>query len=912
MATFTKYQVDGVDNYDLINGNLSIAIADFNSTSNLETYHDNYNSIHVTDFQLGDSVNFWAGQVPLNGLTAFWTFFNNAKDEIGTNDGTVSGPVLAPDKNNKLNSAYKFNSVGAITISAVTPTSISFWINPLTSAAGWPTPWGSWGGSGFILSNTAETQGIQMSSNGLLTLYDGSAQATTVSLTLGSWQQVTLTFSGGTCSIYVNSTLQQTVTCGTMSITKFGTGLNGTLDEIGFYNRVLSAQDAYYLYNEGNLTTCQKLFAGVLNAREYIGDGTKEKVMIRSRDWTSQLQDIAVEPEIYTSQEIKAIVEDLMTKYAPPGITYNVAATGVTLDRILFKNLKLYDCLTQLSELANNYFFYVDTRKVLQFQLRDNINSAVTLDNTNVTRATFRDNIDEVKNKVYVYGSRVFIGAPTQTFTANGVGSVFTLNNEPYNTKVSVSGTDKKGQIFNQNNIVTSGPDYLVNQPARQIIFVSGTSLGYSSIPGSLSPVVVNYDVSRQIIKLAEDESSKTSYGPKSLEITDDTITDPGYAADLAINQLSLKKDPPVEGRLSMQGLTLLNPGETITINLPNKGQSSVIYNILESNYQFNVTDNFQDYVLTVRVAKRISNLNDVLKTMLLDIKKLQAATIDPDAITSRISTFTGSLGLRIGSYTWSSRSINDSFILGHPQNGVLGIISPLSAGSILSGTAYSWQSGTMTTGFNRALALGSPSYVRCGSDTIWNISGTTSGLSIFAWVKTAGSGVILSNFNNSTNTTGYALELSGGTVRVSLGAASNQFKSGVTVVNNSTWNHIGFTYSPGGGSIWVNGSADAVFTQTAITNPANVTMLGVSPTSPLFQYTGSIDDVRMYRRALSSTEVGSLFAKLPVNGSLLAYYKLDEGSGTRVYNSAISGAAGIQPLLGDRRGTSTIIYSGV
>ena len=73
----------------------------------------------------------------------------------------------------------------------------------------------------------------------------------------------------------------------------------------------------------------------------------------------------------------------------------------------------------------------------------------------------------------------------------------------------------------------------------------------------------------------------------------------------------------------------------------------------------------------------------------------------------------------------------------------------------------------------------------------------------------------------------------------------------------------------------------------------------------------GRYSEFQIYGRALSTEEIGSLVNKQNINGSLLLYWKLAENIGSRVYDSAISGDAGIQRLLGDRRGAFTTVASG-
>jgi len=51
--------------------------------------------------------------------------------------------------------------------------------------------------------------------------------------------------------------------------------------------------------------------------------------------------------------------------------------------------------------------------------------------------------------------------------------------------------------------------------------------------------------------------------------------------------------------------------------------------------------------------------------------------------------------------------------------------------------------------------------------------------------------------------------------------------------------------------------------------------------------FSGSLDDFRIYNRVLSQPEIGQLAAIAGPDSSLVAWWKLDETSGTIVYDSA-------------------------
>ena len=481
-----------------------------------------------------------------------------------------------------------------------------------------------------------------------------------------------LVVSNNTISDTTNITLNKTI-----SDNNATSRLEFDLFNYGGYNKdkfVAGAETTFFADLNTDPATTQ-LFGGTVEEVSFTGTGSnKETIHVVCRDYTSLLQKNNVDPEVYTNQEISLIVINLMQKYAPLDFTtVNVAVTTVTLTRQTFKRISLFDCLKQLADLAGNFYFYVDENKDLHFAPKNTVSSGISFDNTNVTKSDFVTDVQSVKNRFYVYGARQLIQYPTQTFVADGVGSVFTLTYPPSNTKVQVSGVFKKGDIYMgaQNN--TSGADYLVSYNDKQIIFVSGTAYGYSSIPGNLVNVVVDYSQSRPIVKLAEDFSSIAAYGKRSAEIVDENIVDPQMAINIAKSQLALNKDPKIQGNLAVKGVVIATPGQTCNVDFPYEGQPSQTMNILEAKYTFNTINNFSERVLSVKVSQRVANITDVLKNLLMDVKRLQAGQVDNTTLMTRLISGVGSVGLQVPSWKIKTRTSGHSFILGHTTNGKLG-----------------------------------------------------------------------------------------------------------------------------------------------------------------------------------------------------------------------------------------------
>jgi hypothetical protein len=709
----------------------------------------------------------------------------------------------------------------------------------------------------------------------------------------------------------------------------------------GKHTTDISVGNEVLLYADSSNPPTTKIFAGNIIDKTYDGSGSVlEYLQVSCKDFASQLQNANVEIEVYSNQTISFMITDLMQKYAPSGFT----TTGVTtistvIPRLVFKQKSIFDCLMQLIELAGDFFFYVDEDKILYVLANSSVSSGVTINNTNCLSSNFRENIDNVKNKIYVYGDRQLVTQGIQTFTSNGIGSSYTLNDSPTSTKLTYAGSVWTGGVLNMNITPASGVQYLVNYQDKKIVLVSGTYNGNNILPNG-SNFTVEYQISRPIVKVVQDQNSIDAYGLRMESINDKAIKDPDMAKSIATSKLELKRNPLLEGNCNLQGVVSLTPGNTVTVNLPNKNQVNETYDIIEANYMFNKANNRADKVLSVRLNERIPTITDVLKDMLLNIKRLDSADIDTTAIIPRIFSFTGSEGIGSTTLSVSSRNINDSFVVGHPINGVMGNVGNKAmyfkfdtsgtwiddvVGGV-SGTLLNnaFISGTSHFSFGSSLCLnGSTDYMRIYPSTgslyngfnwfpgsaLLGASGAGSvwGWSINTWINCAGSslgpsganwqtivgnrmGDDISFYISGTNLSEMTLALRVDDCNLTTGGSVNCINTwanvGVSWKLNSRTSDLGSPYYPVT-DFYYNGSlirSGSVLYQSNAPFSTIGSILVGNDTRQNTKFNGLISDLRIYPRFIESVEHNA------------------------IYTNSVSG---LQPILGDRRGSSVIIYSG-
>ncbi len=153
------------------------------------------------------------------------------------------------------------------------------------------------------------------------------------------------------------------------------------------------------------------------------------------------------------------------------------------------------------------------------------------------------------------------------------------------------------------------------------------------------------------------------------------------------------------------------------------------------------------------------------------------------------------------------------------------------------------------------------------GGDDSIDISGALQSSLPFtfsAWVKTNNAGVnaILIQGNNA-NDTKVGIEVNGTNAHLRYqGTSSNENFAGTSVINDSEWHHIvGVFKSASDRELFVDGVSEATNTNTLALPTFNNLNIGFQEDqSPGNYFDGSIDDVRIYNRALSAGEIARMY----------------------------------------------------
>ena len=473
------------------------------------------------------------------------------------------------------------------------------------------------------------------------------------------------------------------------TVTHEGERFEGVLyNTAGSRSSLFSVGDEVTIFHDIVNPPTNQVFLGRIDNVDFESEPNLEKVRIGGRDYTACLMDTMVRA-VYVSGtstvcEVGSIVRDLVwrTPYSGTIGVAQVSGTTKIVNSFRVKNSTVYESIKQLAEFVE-YDFWIDYTKNLNFRPASNTSTGFTLDNTNSVMAGVTVDALDMANQVTVYGGRQLIGRQ-ESFTGDGVGSVYTLAYGPHNTLVTVSGALKQGGVFEQTAFLPTGAQYLVDFDNRNVIFISGTDVG-NNIVGSLVNIVVEYQRSVPIIKRAKNDVSIANNYFKETVITNAEITDPQQAKDVAQSELARMSEPAQQIDIDINSSTIsgIQPSQTVVVNLPNDNVSGGQYKVFETVYDISKKNLLNNDTIRVRCGNRVKEMSDILQDIIVKQRQIEALETDPSDTLTELNGFTGSVGLRSHWYIRTRTGLGSSYVLNYVGDAVqsLGMLgSPVSA----------------------------------------------------------------------------------------------------------------------------------------------------------------------------------------------------------------------------------------
>ena len=207
--------------------------------------------------------------VPTNGLVGWWSFSGSAQDDSGNgNNGTVNGPSLTTDRWNCPNRAYLFNANNITlsnTSSVFSPNqfTISGWFNSTYSTSAYITVFsnfstGSFGIAGYWIGLKGNKVCFYLANGSFIEIMSAE------NFNDGLWHMLTATYDGATGRLYADGQLKNSVAYNIVhpptTTVYIGSDQQlehfyGKIDDVGFWNQVLTPQEITNLYQLSSSST---------------------------------------------------------------------------------------------------------------------------------------------------------------------------------------------------------------------------------------------------------------------------------------------------------------------------------------------------------------------------------------------------------------------------------------------------------------------------------------------------------------------------------------------------------------------------------------------------------------------------------------------------------------------------------
>ncbi|SHG36191.1 endo-beta-N-acetylglucosaminidase H [Chryseobacterium sp. OV279] len=260
---------------------------------------------------------------------------------------------------------------------------------------------------------------------------------------------------------------------------------------------------------------------------------------------------------------------------------------------------------------------------------------------------------------------------------------------------------------------------------------------------------------------------------------------------------------------------------------------------------------------------------------------KLASATTWTNAATATAATSVTISGLTANSeYDWRIRtncSVKSTYIFAPRFKSVGGTIPSGSNSLLLDGTSESGSAGSMNLNGSALSFEGwiKPSSFKSAAPYISSVMGTEVSDSNSAFLR-------LGDASLANNKLQFVVSINN----------VQQKLASVTALNANTWYHVAATYDGSAMKIYINGVLDATKSQTG-----NVASNGAFNVGYLYNtsrnFNGKVDEVRVWKRALTQTEISQNMCNVTLPAtSLAAYWKFNEGSGSSVQDSSGNGLA--------------------
>ena len=408
---------------------------------------------------------------------------------------------------------------------------------------------------------------------------------------------------------------------------------------------------------------------------------------------------------------------------------------------------------------------------------------------------------------------------------------------ELYNSDSAPANADTLGHLAKfAIPVVFDGHVYVATQDNK--IQVYGVPLTIAAPPSPVTATSVNWLISPNIGTIS---STGLYTAPATITTTQTvTITAVSEADWTKSASLAITLAPPVSVTVTPQRI-LLNPGQTYQF-------TSTVQNSSNSAVTWSPSGSISPTGLYTAPATITSPFVTVTATSVADPTKFGIATVI--LTTSSLVPPTGLV------LDWTFDTADDAGGIAIDASGNSGngtIAGPVTqvAGKLNQALSFDGATNYVTTGNNSATAF-------------------QNNVTIAAWIKTTNTSryeSVFSKFNSAGSGSGYLLRTNANGYMEFMFGGANVFGASTAVdtaeINDGQWHHIAAVVTVGQDvKFYVDDKLSSDTTINSVTGDAGANLtVGLNPLQFFGTYfTGTIDEVRLYNRALSAAEVDTVF----------------------------------------------------
>jgi len=481
-----------------------------------------------------------------------------------------------------------------------------------------------------------------------------------------------------------------------------------------------------------------------------------------------------------TSGKPSELFKDLINTYTgltATGATVQDSGSSKVLNKFVCRDAYVFERCKKLAQSLNWRFYYEPKDDLVYFEGMsfttnpNDINSDILS-----SKPVWEEDKSELANQIKIIGANI----ETQTQeTFNGTGGLdtFTLAHEPETIKVAVSSVLKTGG--QQGDV---GIDYYVDKEQAQIIFVTNCASGSSN-------VVMDYAYSSPLPLTASNPASILLYDTHEKVITVLDVTSISDLQSSLTKYLEIYSTPFQSVKCEVNNIEDYGyeAGQKVTITDPITAQTATLpirkvvkrlrhaKDVVEcGDKEFRI-----EAWLAYEVEQRVKKLEEEsTKAISLNYKLIQLKHTQPVVRTNKTITI---------------QRINDSFIAGHPINGIAGRGAQLDE---MEGAVTGRWTGTSCTLAAEAATkiVGSQSLKLTSSASPFNAASTTSLGDLSAYTGVA-SGTPTTGVLGVWIYVGGATDISSVTLRVGSTSGNYTEVAGVKTYTDAFDLQVGWNY---------------------------------------------------------------------------------------------------------------------